>query len=150
MDTKVTVDPMIWTIIPAGRHSRISSSTASVSAELELPFRSATWSLTQRAGSPPAVVTSVATAKRTPTLGVCSAPYSMADSVARLTSNLENRHASDARAFRPDPLARLDRLCLRGADRAMRLAWTLSDLAGKTSPGPEEMMQGISMRTRLA
>ena len=43
-----------------------------------------------------------------------------------------------------------ERLSLRGADRAMRLAWTLSDLAGKTSPGPEEMMQGISMRTRLA
>lgn len=42
-----------------------------------------------------------------------------------------------------------ERLSLRGADRAMRLAWTLSDLAGKTSPGPEEMMQGISMRTRL-
>ena len=31
-----------------------------------------------------------------------------------------------------------ERLSLRGADRAMRLAWTLSDLAGKTSPGPEE------------
>ncbi len=43
-----------------------------------------------------------------------------------------------------------ERLSLRGADRAMRLAWTLSDLAGKTSPGPEEMMQGISMRTKLA
>lgn len=42
-----------------------------------------------------------------------------------------------------------ERLSLRGADRAMRLAWTLSDLSGKTSPGPEEMMQGISMRTRL-
>lgn len=42
-----------------------------------------------------------------------------------------------------------ERLSLRGADRAMRLAWTLSDLMGKTSPGPEEMMQGISMRTRL-
>lgn len=27
-----------------------------------------------------------------------------------------------------------ERLSLRGADRAMRLAWTLSDLAGKTSP----------------
>lgn len=42
-----------------------------------------------------------------------------------------------------------ERLSLRGADRAMRLAWTLSDLVGKTSPGPEEMMQGISMRTKL-
>lgn len=42
-----------------------------------------------------------------------------------------------------------ERLSLRGADRAMRLAWTLADLSGKGSPGPEEMMQGISMRTRL-
>lgn len=42
-----------------------------------------------------------------------------------------------------------ERLSLRGADRAMRLAWTLSDLVGKISPGPEEMMQGISMRTKL-
>lgn len=43
-----------------------------------------------------------------------------------------------------------ERLSLRGADRAMRLAWTLADLAGKSSPGPTEMMQGISMRTRLS
>ena len=42
-----------------------------------------------------------------------------------------------------------ERLSLRGADRAMRLAWTLADLSGKTSPGQEEMMQGISMRTKL-
>ena len=43
-----------------------------------------------------------------------------------------------------------ERLSLRGADRAMRLAWTLADLTGKSSPGPTEMMQGISMRTRLS
>jgi magnesium chelatase family protein len=43
-----------------------------------------------------------------------------------------------------------ERLSLRGADRAMRLAWTLADLAGKSSPGLAEMMQGISMRTRLS
>ncbi|HAK71421.1 MAG TPA: AAA family ATPase [Bifidobacterium sp.] len=42
-----------------------------------------------------------------------------------------------------------ERLSLRGADRAMRLAWTLADLSGMTSPGRSEMMQGISMRTRL-
>jgi magnesium chelatase family protein len=40
------------------------------------------------------------------------------------------------------------RLSLRGADRAMRLAWTLADLAGKNSPGYEEMMQGIALRTK--
>lgn len=43
-----------------------------------------------------------------------------------------------------------ERLSLRGADRAMHLAWTLADLTGKSSPGPTEMMQGISMRTRLS
>ncbi|KFI49814.1 YifB family Mg chelatase-like AAA ATPase [Bifidobacterium biavatii] len=42
------------------------------------------------------------------------------------------------------------RLSLRGADRAMRLAWTLSDLAGRTSPGYEEMNQGIMLRTRVS
>ena len=31
-----------------------------------------------------------------------------------------------------------ERLSLRGADRAMRLAWTLADLSGKTSPGPHQ------------
>jgi magnesium chelatase family protein len=41
------------------------------------------------------------------------------------------------------------RLSLRGADRAMRLAWTLADIEGKTSPGKEEIMQGIMLRTRV-
>ena len=42
------------------------------------------------------------------------------------------------------------RLSLRGVDRAMRLAWTLADLAGKTSPGPDEMSQGIMLRARMS
>ncbi|PJM73124.1 AAA family ATPase [Bifidobacterium primatium] len=41
------------------------------------------------------------------------------------------------------------RLSLRGADRALRLAWTLADVSGRTSPGPEDVACGISMRTRL-
>ncbi|MBM6699871.1 YifB family Mg chelatase-like AAA ATPase [Bifidobacterium pullorum subsp. saeculare] len=40
-------------------------------------------------------------------------------------------------------------LTLRGADRALRLAWTLADLSGLESPGVGEMEQGIAMRTRL-
>lgn len=40
------------------------------------------------------------------------------------------------------------RLTLRGADRAMRLAWTLADLQGLSSPGEDEMLRGIQMRTR--
>lgn len=42
------------------------------------------------------------------------------------------------------------RLSLRGADRAMRLAWTLADLAGATSPGRDEINQGIALRTHLS
>ncbi|MBT1181877.1 YifB family Mg chelatase-like AAA ATPase [Bifidobacterium sp. CP2] len=42
-----------------------------------------------------------------------------------------------------------ERLSLRGADRAMRLAWTLADLAGMDSPGREETGQGIALRTKL-
>ncbi|BDR52841.1 ATP-dependent protease [Bombiscardovia nodaiensis] len=41
------------------------------------------------------------------------------------------------------------RLSLRGADRAMRLAWTLADLDGRTSPTAEDISAGIVMRTRL-
>ena len=40
------------------------------------------------------------------------------------------------------------RLTLRGADRALRLAWTLADLQGRVSPGLEEVRQGVHMRTR--
>ncbi|KAB7790107.1 YifB family Mg chelatase-like AAA ATPase [Bifidobacterium leontopitheci] len=42
------------------------------------------------------------------------------------------------------------RLSLRGVDRALRLAWTLADLAGRTSPGTDEMLQGIALRARMS
>ncbi|OZG57928.1 ATPase AAA [Bifidobacterium tissieri] len=41
------------------------------------------------------------------------------------------------------------RLSLRGADRALRLAWTLSDVAGRTSPDAQDVSSGIALRTRL-
>lgn len=41
-----------------------------------------------------------------------------------------------------------ERLTLRGADRALRLSWTISDLEGRTSPGPEEVAEAIGMRSR--
>lgn len=41
------------------------------------------------------------------------------------------------------------RLSLRGADRALRLAWTLADLEGRVSPGREDMLCGIALRTRV-
>jgi magnesium chelatase family protein len=40
-------------------------------------------------------------------------------------------------------------LTLRGADRAMRLAWTLADLDGRTSPTKQDVHQGIELRTRM-
>ena len=40
-------------------------------------------------------------------------------------------------------------LSLRGADRALRLAWTLADLAGKTVPDADDTAAGIMLRTRL-
>ncbi|OXN00460.1 YifB family Mg chelatase-like AAA ATPase [Bifidobacterium vansinderenii] len=41
------------------------------------------------------------------------------------------------------------RLSLRGADRALRLAWTLADVAGRTSPDAQDVSSGIALRTRL-
>lgn len=40
------------------------------------------------------------------------------------------------------------RLSLRGADRALRLAWTISDLAGRNSPTLADIAEGITLRTR--
>lgn len=37
-------------------------------------------------------------------------------------------------------------LSLRGCDRTLRVAWTLADLAGRTSPGKEEVAAAMSFR----
>lgn len=58
------------------------------------------------------------------------------------------------RRFRPAPAAMqplrsaLDRgsLSIRGVDRTLRVAWTLSDLAGRTSPGLGEVTAALSFR----
>lgn len=44
--------------------------------------------------------------------------------------------------------AALDRglLSIRGANRTLRVAWTLSDLAGRTSPGLDEVSAALSFR----
>ena len=39
-------------------------------------------------------------------------------------------------------------LSLRGADRALRVAWTLADLAGRPVPGAGEVGRAIALRTR--
>ena len=54
----------------------------------------------------------------------------------------------------PEPLLeRLDRavderrLTMRGADRVLRLMWTLSDLEGRGAPGSEELARALALRT---
>jgi magnesium chelatase family protein len=37
-------------------------------------------------------------------------------------------------------------LSVRGFDRVLRVAWTLSDLAGRTLPGPDEVAEALGMR----
>ncbi|MGY2064875.1 YifB family Mg chelatase-like AAA ATPase [Blastococcus sp. SYSU DS0619] len=37
-------------------------------------------------------------------------------------------------------------LSVRGFDRVVRVAWTLSDLAGRTVPGPDEVAEALGMR----
>jgi magnesium chelatase family protein len=46
----------------------------------------------------------------------------------------------------------LDRgtLSARGVDRALRVAWTLADLAGRDEPGSDEVSQAMVLRTRGA
>ncbi|MDT0259956.1 YifB family Mg chelatase-like AAA ATPase [Jatrophihabitans lederbergiae] len=63
-----------------------------------------------------------------------------------------------SRAWRPPraALARLDeevelgRLSARGCDRVLKLAWTLSDLAGTSSPGLAEVSEAVWLRTGRA
>ncbi len=47
--------------------------------------------------------------------------------------------------------AALDRgtLSLRGADRVLRLAWTVADLAGRGSPDRDDIGSGLALRTRV-
>ena len=42
----------------------------------------------------------------------------------------------------------LDRgvLSIRGVDRTLRVAWTLADLAGRTSPGLDDVKTALSFR----
>jgi len=53
----------------------------------------------------------------------------------------------------PDVLAPLVRgvdrgtLTARGYDRALRVAWSIADLAGRDGPGPDEVAEAVSFRT---
>jgi magnesium chelatase family protein len=69
-------------------------------------------------------------------------------------TNAEVSGALLRRKFRPsnaamDPLRKaLDRglLSIRGLDRTLRVAWSLADLAGRASPGLEEIATALSFR----
>jgi magnesium chelatase family protein len=71
-----------------------------------------------------------------------------------IRTNTEVSGALLRRRFRPaaaamEPLrTALDRglLSIRGVDRTLRVAWTLADLAGRTSPGLEEVTTALSFR----
>ncbi len=39
-------------------------------------------------------------------------------------------------------------LTMRGADRVLRVAWTLADLDGRPAPGPDDVGRAMAMRTR--
>lgn len=41
-------------------------------------------------------------------------------------------------------------LSVRGFDRVQRVAWTLTDLAGRTVPGPDEVAEALGMRLQRA
>ncbi|HSK25988.1 MAG TPA: ATP-binding protein, partial [Jiangellales bacterium] len=41
-------------------------------------------------------------------------------------------------------------LSARGADRVLRVAWTLADLAGRDRPGPHEVLEALGLRTGAA
>jgi magnesium chelatase family protein len=40
------------------------------------------------------------------------------------------------------------RLSARGADRALRIAWTLSDLEGVKAPSPDHVARAMILRSR--
>ncbi|GII99378.1 magnesium chelatase family protein [Sediminihabitans luteus] len=62
---------------------------------------------------------------------------------------LRRRLGAD-RTLLTDVDAALDRglISLRGADRALRVAWTLADLAGRDAPSRADVGQGLALRTR--
>lgn len=70
------------------------------------------------------------------------------------STNVEVSGTLLRRKFRPSSAAMaplrsaLDRglLSIRGLDRSLRVAWTLTDLAGRTSPGVEEVAAALSFR----
>ncbi len=64
---------------------------------------------------------------------------------------LRARFALPRTAVRPlEAGLRSGDLTARGADRAVRVAWTLSDLAGRDRPGVEDVEAALYFRDRRA
>jgi magnesium chelatase family protein len=72
----------------------------------------------------------------------------------RVNSDVPGRALRERLRARAGLLADIDgavdagRLTLRGADRALRLAWTVADLAGRGAPDRDDVGRGVALRTR--
>jgi magnesium chelatase family protein len=74
-------------------------------------------------------------------------PYGIRTNAEVSGALLRRNFRLEAAAMEPLHIA-LDRglLSLRGLDRTLRVAWTLADIAGRTSPGLEQVTAALSFR----
>jgi magnesium chelatase family protein len=74
-------------------------------------------------------------------------PYGIRTNAEVSVALLRRKFRLDAKTMTPLRTA-LDRgqLSIRGVDRSLRVAWTLADLAGRTSPGLEQVSTALSFR----
>jgi magnesium chelatase family protein len=74
-------------------------------------------------------------------------PYGIRTNAEVSGALLRRKFRLDAKAMKPLRTA-LDRgqLSIRGLDRSLRVAWTLADLAGRTSPGLDQVTTALSFR----
>lgn len=74
----------------------------------------------------------------------------------RLNGEVQGRHLRSMLGRGGGVLADVDRaldrgmISLRGADRVLRIAWTVADLAGLDRPGREDVGRALALRTRGA
>lgn len=100
------------------------------------------------AGEPTAVVAArVAAARAAQAARWAGTPWRVnADVPGRV---LRDRLRATPRLLRPvDVAVDEGRLTLRGADRVLRLAWTVADLAGRAAPDGNDIGAGVALRTR--
>jgi magnesium chelatase family protein len=74
-------------------------------------------------------------------------PYGIRTNAEVSGALLRRRFRLDAKTMKPLRTA-LDggRLSIRGVDRTLRVAWTLADIAGRTSPGVDQVSTALSFR----